>query len=167
MTFALLVTWATLTAPPLTSPAAAPDAAPVTIEAPEFRYSMKSREVVFTGNPVTLTRDDAKLTCKRLVAKNDANGKIAQATCSGDVRFVRGERVLTCDRALFTEADERIVCEGNPVLRDGATEARGTRLVYDLRADEARLEGARVTMPGAEVEARRRELEARRREQKK
>ena len=50
------------------------------------------------------------------------------------------------------------------MLRDGGAEARGTRLVYDLRADEAKLEGATITLPGAEVEQRQRELEQRRKE---
>jgi lipopolysaccharide export system protein LptA len=119
--------------------------------------------VTFTGKPVVLTRADARLTCARLVAKNDARGEIAQAVCTGDVRFVRGERLVTCEKATYEAAAARLVCEGEPVLKDGPSEARGTRLVYDLRADEARLEGAKIVLPGAEVDARQRALEERRR----
>jgi lipopolysaccharide export system protein LptA len=135
----------------------------VRVDADEVHYAFQKREVTFTGNPVVLTRADARLTCARLVAKNDARGEIAQAVCTGDVRFVRGERLVTCEKATYEAAAARLLCEGEPVLKDGPSEARGTRLVYDLRADEARLEGAKIVLPGHEVEARQRALEERRR----
>jgi lipopolysaccharide export system protein LptA len=140
---------------------------PVRVAADEVKYAFEKREVVFTGSPVTLTRDDATLTCRRLVARNDAEGQIASATCVGDVRFARGERVVTCEKATFDNADDRLVCEGNPVLRQGGTEARGTRLVYDLRNEQVQFAGAPgkptvVVVPGEEAERIRREAEARR-----
>lgn len=143
------------------------DARPVRVVASEVLYAFQKREVTFSGTaakPVTLTRDDATLTCRKLVARTDASGQIVTAACSGDVRFARGARVVTCDRAVFETALDRVTCEGSPVLRDAGAEARGTRLVYELRTDEAKLEGAQVTLPGDEVEARRKEIEARRRE---
>lgn len=141
------------------------DARPVRVEAAEVLYAFQRREVTFSGTaakPVSLTRDGAILTCRRLEARLDEGGQIVTAACSGDVRLERGSRVVTCDRAVFETALDRVTCEGNPVLRDAGTEARGARLVYELRTDEAKLEGARVTLPAGEVEARRKELEARR-----
>jgi lipopolysaccharide export system protein LptA len=171
MTFASLLALAVLAGPPEKAAPVRAGEGPVRVAADEVHYAFQKREVVFTGNPVTLTRDDATLTCRRLVAKNDAAGQIARATCVGEVRFTRGARVVTCERATFDNADDRLVCEGNPVLRDGGSEARATRLVYDLRSDEARLEGApgaptKITVPGDEAERIRREVEARRKEKK-
>ena len=141
------------------------------MDAAEVRYAFQRREVVFTGKPVTLTREDARLTCARLVAKNDEAGEIATATCEGDVRFLRGERVVTCTRATYDNAAARVTCEGEAVLRDRGSEARGTRLVYELRTDEVKLEGGegpvKITLPGEEVDARRRELEQRRKERRR
>ncbi|HEY6003754.1 MAG TPA: LptA/OstA family protein [Anaeromyxobacter sp.] len=139
--------------------------APVRVDADEVHYAFQKREVTFTGKdakPVVLTRDDATLTCKRLVAKTDDAGQIVTAACAGDVRLTRGARVVTCDHATFEAALDRVTCEGNPVLRDGGSEVKATRLVYELRSDEAKAEGARITLPGEEVERRRRELEERR-----
>lgn len=171
MTLAGLVLLSVLAAPTAKPPPVRAGEGPVRVAADEVHYAFQRREVVFTGSPVTLTRDDATLTCRRLVATNDAAGQIAKATCVGDVRFARGERVVTCERATFDNASDRLVCEGNPVLRQGATEARATRLVYDLRSDEARLEGApgaptRIVVPGEEAERIRRDAEARRKEAK-
>jgi len=151
----------------LAGPGAPARAAPVRVDADEVHYAFQKREVTFTAKdakPVTMTRDDAILTCRRLVAKTDDAGQIVSAACAGDVRFTRGARVVTCARATFEAAAERVICEGAPVLRDGGTEARGTRLVYELQSDEAKLEGAQITLPGDEVEERRKELEQRRKE---
>lgn len=151
------------------SPAAAPAGAaalahgPVRVDADQAQYAFQRREVTFTGKkPVVLTRDDATLSCRRIVAKTDEAGQIVSASCTGDVRFVRGQRTVTCDEATFEEAAERVVCTGSCVLRDAGSEARGTRLVYDLKADAANLENATITLPGAEIEQRRREVEEKR-----
>lgn len=153
-----------------TPAAEASRAAPVRVDADEVHYAFQKHEVTFTGKgakPVTLTRDDATLTCRRLVAKTDEAGQITTAHCAGDVRFTRGTRVVTCDHATFEAAVDRVICEGDPVLRDGAAEVRATRLVYELRSDEAKAEGAKITLPGEEVEQRRKELERRRGEAKR
>jgi lipopolysaccharide export system protein LptA len=164
MSVALLLALA-LAAPGARSALAAEGArrSPVRVDADEVQYAFQKHEVTFTGKkPVVLTRDDATLTCRRIVAKTDEGGQIVSATCTGDVRFARGARVVTCDHAVFEEAAETVVCNGNPVLlKDAGSEARGARLVYDLKADEAKLEQAQITLPGDELERRRTEEQQR------
>ena len=108
---------------------------------------------------MTLTREDAVLTCRKLVAENDDQGRIRQAVCSGDVKLTRGTRVVTCETATFEEKAARVTCAGNPVLRDGESVMRGDVLVYDLAGDQATLSGAKgviVPPPGAELGPRKR-----------
>jgi lipopolysaccharide export system protein LptA len=109
---------------------------------------------------VKLTREDATLTCRRLVAENDEAGRIRRAVCTGDVRLVRGSRVVTCETATYEEKTSRVTCAGNPVLRDGDNVMRGDELVYDLAADQATLSGARGTIvpkPGQDLVPRRKQ----------
>ena len=138
--------------------AAAPASPPVTVDAAEVEYLYKERKVVFTGKPfVTLSREDARLTCRKLVAENDAEGRIRKATCTGDVKLVRGTRTVTCETATYEEAGSRLTCTGDPVLRDGESVMRGDVLVYDLAADRATLSGAKGTIvppPGAQLPPR-------------
>lgn len=144
--------------------------APVRVDADEVHYAFKKREMTFTGTaakPVVMTRDDARLSCRKLVARTDEAGQIVSAACTGDVRLVRGPRLVTCERATFEAGAERVVCEGNPVLREAGSEVRAERLVYELATDEAKAEGARITLPGDEVEERRRALDERRKEQRR
>lgn len=156
----------------LAGPAAAAEPRPpVRVDAAEVHYAFQKREVIFSGSPVTLTREDAVLTCSRLVAKNDEAGQIETAVCQGDVKLVRGDRVVTCDTATYENAAARVTCQGNTVLKDRGSEGRGEKLVYELRADEVKLEGkdgapVRITVPGSQVDTQRQELEQRRRERK-
>ncbi len=128
-------------APP---PAASP---PVEVVAEEVQYLYREGKVVFTGKPlVTLTREDATLTCRKLVAENDAAGKIRKATCTGDVKLTRGTRVVPCETATYEERNARVTCTGNPVLRDGESVMRGDVLAYDLADDRATLTSAKGTI---------------------
>jgi lipopolysaccharide export system protein LptA len=140
---------------------------PVRVDAENVVYAFQKREVTFTGKdgkPVVMTRDDARLACQRLVAKTDDAGQIVGAICSGDVRLTRGTKVVTCDRATYDGPASRVVCEGNPVLREGGSEAHGTRLVYELETDQANLEGATITLPGEEIDQRQKALEQKRKQ---
>lgn len=123
---------------------------PVRVDADEVRFNWSTRQVKVVGKPlVTLTHDDAVLTCRVLTGENDAQGRLKVATCEGDVRLVRQTRTVTCDRATYDRAASLVVCRGNPLLKDGATEIRGEKLSWDLAADEVRLEGdVRGTVPG-------------------
>jgi lipopolysaccharide export system protein LptA len=140
------------TASPLATVAARP--VPTHVDADLIRYNWSTRKVTMVGKPfVTLTREDLVLTCRRLVGDNDAAGQLARATCEGDVKLVRGTRVVTCERAQYDRDAARIVCEGSPMLRDGETEARGKKLTYLLIPDEVVLEEAvQATVPAAQIE---------------
>lgn len=120
---------------------------PIQVDADEVHYQYRDRKVLFIGKPlVRLTREDAVLTCRRLVADNDEQGKLEKAVCTGDVRLVRGTRTVTCEKATFEEKLARVVCVGNPELRDGKSVMRGEQLVYDLDEDQATLSTAKGTV---------------------
>jgi hypothetical protein len=127
---------------------------PARIEAEEIRYSWTTRQVTVVGKPwVTLTREDMTLTCRRLAGLNDEKGQLARATCEGDVKLVRGTRIVTCQKATWDRDAARVTCEGDPVLRDGASEARGRLLTWDLDADEVRLkEAVQATVPADQLD---------------
>lgn len=149
------------------SPAAAPAApVPVHVQADEVRYNDKRRETVFVGRPlVTLTRADATLQCKRLVAHNDDKGQVRHALCEGDVKLVRGERTATCATATFDNESGRVVCEGNPVLREGESVLHGEKLTYDLNED--RVEMSRVSGTVVPRQGETEQLAPKKREEKK
>ena len=125
----------------------------VTVSAQTVRYILPKHRIEYTGNPVKLTRADSTLLCKRLTAQlDDADRQIQVAVCEGDVRFDRGERTVTCDKATYEEAAARLTCEGNPVIKSGGITARGSLLVYDLDKDEVTMDTVTGDVPAAQAE---------------
>jgi len=148
-----LLAMAALTAPPGTP--ARPEAPPVRIQFEEAEYRYRERRTVMTGKPlVTLTRGDVVLVCRRLTAENDEKGKLRQATCEGDVKLTRGERVATCATAVYDEAGARITCRGSPTIREGPSELSGEELTWELDDDRITLTRGKGTLfppPGQEL----------------
>ncbi len=144
-------------APPIRAETAPPrgEPPPVHIQFDEVDYRYRERRSIMTGKPlVTLTRGDAVLTCRRLTAESDEAGKLQRATCEGDARLTQGERVVTCQTAVYESASAQVTCKGNPLLRDGRSEASGETLVYHL--DEGRVtltrgQGKLYEEPGKEL----------------
>jgi lipopolysaccharide export system protein LptA len=149
-----LLAMAAALAAPVGAPAR-PEPPPVRIQFEEAEYRYRERRTVMTGKPlVTLTREDAVLVCRRLTAENDERGKLRQATCEGDVRLTRGERVVTCASAVYEEAGARVTCRGSPTIREGPSELSGEELTWELDADRITLtrgKGTLVPPPGQEM----------------
>jgi hypothetical protein len=149
-------------------PAAAPEATKVHVDGiDEGHYVPRRHEATFTGHPVVLTREDAKLRCNRLVALFDDRNEISTATCTGDVRFVRGERTVTCKVAVFDNGAGKVTCDGEPVvITEPGSEAQGSRLVYDLATDEVTLFDAKASISGGTIDERQKQYEQRKKERK-
>lgn len=134
---------------------ARPEPPPVRIQFEEAEYRYRERRTLMTGKPfVTLTREDAVLVCRRLTAENDERGKLRVATCEGEVKLTRGERVVTCATAVYDDAGARVTCRGSPVIREGASELSGEELTWELDADRITLtrgKGTLVPQPGQEL----------------
>jgi lipopolysaccharide export system protein LptA len=150
---AALAMLAALSAPP--EPPARSGRPPVHIQADDVDYRLREGRTVMTGKPlVTLTREDAVLTCLKLVVENDAKGHFQKATCEGDVKLTKGTRVVTCTSAVYEDETARLTCRGKPTLRDGPSEMTGEELTYDLDEDRVRLTRGKGVLyePGAEGE---------------
>lgn len=154
---ALLAATGALAAPPgdAAGPAAQPAGRsstrtkppPTHVDADHIEYRYKERQTIMTGKPlVTLTREDATLVCKKLVADSEDSGDIHDAVCEGDVKLTRGERTVTCLRATYEGLSGRVVCRGDPVLRDGESIIRCDELIYELDEDKVLLKHPKGTL---------------------
>jgi lipopolysaccharide export system protein LptA len=133
------------------APAKAPGAAPppTHVENTDIEYRYKDRRIFMTGRPlVTFTREDAVLVCRKAVGENDEAGEIRRATCEGDVRLTRGERTVTCQRAVYEAASGKVTCRGEPVLREGDSVVHAELVVYELDTDRVTLTKAKGTLVG-------------------
>jgi lipopolysaccharide export system protein LptA len=127
--------------------AAEPTPPPTHVENTDIEYRYKDRRIYMTGRPlVTFTREDATLVCRKAVGENDEAGEIRRATCEGDVKLTRGERIVTCARATYEAATGKVVCRGDPVLRDGASVVHSEEVIYDLDTERVTIKHAKGTL---------------------
>jgi lipopolysaccharide export system protein LptA len=53
---------------------------------------------------------------------------------TGDILLTEGLREARCERAEYTIEAQRILCEGDAVLRDGGDRLEGDHIAFDFRA---------------------------------
>jgi lipopolysaccharide export system protein LptA len=136
-------------------PGTAPATPPTHVQAATADYDYKRRRTIMTGAPlVVLTREDATLVCKKLVADDDESGQIRHATCDGDVKLTRADRVVTCQHATYEASTGKVVCVGDPVLKDGDSVIHCEQAIYELDTDKVWLKqpkGILVQKPGQQI----------------
>lgn len=143
---------AALSAPQAAGPApAVPAGPPIHVQYDAAEYRDREHRTVMTGKPVVLTRGDAVLVCRKLTFDNDERGELQKATCEGDVKLTRGERVITCLTAVYEAAAARVVCRGDVAIQDKRSAMTAEELTYDLDENRVTLskgKGALYEEPG-------------------
>lgn len=70
-----------------------------------------------------------------------ANGDLSRIEATGDVYFVTPDQSMKGDRAVYTLGDGNVVVTGDVILTQGKSVLTGSRLVYNVRTQTARIEG--------------------------
>ena len=116
---------------------------PFSIRSDELEASegQGQRTLIFRRG-VEARQGDLLLRTARLEATYPEGAKHpSQLVALGGVEINQGDRAARCQRADYVRSEERIVCRGDAVLRDGDDELRGESIVFDLA-------GRRVTVEG-------------------
>jgi lipopolysaccharide export system protein LptA len=117
--------------------------APIDIESDSAEMDTKRNIGVFKGN-VVAKQEDITLYCNALMVHTDQETKkIREIVASGNVRIVQFERRATAQKATFYQDDNKIVLEGDAVVREGDNVIRGERVVHYLDEDKSVVEGAK------------------------
>ena len=115
--------------------------------------------VIFSGNAVATQgdrviksdqlllyykKDPAKEPAKgeKLPAKTgtDLGGDLDKIEAKGHVIITQGERIVTGDSAVFTQATQKVVMTGNAVMQEGSNIIKGNRIIVFLNEDRGIVE---------------------------
>lgn len=123
-------------------------------------YDSAGQKVTFSGN-VKVTHPDFILDSDRLEllltpsGSASPGGQGAEGVNPGAVRTIIAEskvrialpegRTATCNKATYNVENETLTMEGNPVLREGANQVRGDKMIFHLRENRNEVQG-RVTV---------------------
>lgn len=154
----------------LTVPAGAQDASkafrgfsststdPIQIEADRLEVRDEEKIAVYKGN-VRVRQGETLLKTGELrvhyigEASGAAPGSgVDRIETGGPLTVQSGNQTASGDKALFEMAKDLVTVTGNVVLTEGDNIVRGSRLVVDLKARKAKMDGGTSTRTGGRVQ---------------
>lgn len=102
--------------------------------------------VIYEGDALTLAgkvelvQGENRLRADRVTGLNQSGQSVIRAT--GDIFYVTPDATIRGDAATYDTAAGTIVVTGEVILTQGQNVATGSRLTYQVRSGDARLEGA-------------------------
>jgi len=119
---------------------------PIRIKSDGLEWDYKGHVVTFKGN-VVANQEDVTLYSDRLVIYYDeATSELTEIVAEGAVRIVQLDRRATGEKAVFHNAEKKIVLTGNPVIRQGNNVVIGEKITILMDRDWVEVERADVTI---------------------
>lgn len=116
---------------------------PIEITSDTVEGDQKQNRVTFKGN-VVAKQEEATLYANTVVVHYDAEmRKMKEIIAAGNVRIVQFDRRATCQKATFYQNENKIVLEGDAVIREGDNVVRGERVIYLVDEERSYVEGGK------------------------
>jgi len=117
--------------------------APIDITSDTVEQNNKQNIVIFKGNVVAKQEEVTVYTSVMTVYYDPETKKVKEIVATGNVKVVQLEKRATSQKATFYQNENKIVLEGDAVLREGDNVVRGERVTYFANEDRSLVEGAR------------------------
>lgn len=114
---------------------------PIHITSDTVEANQKQNRVTFKGN-VVAKQGDSTLYANTLVIYYDPNTqKLKEMVATGNVKLVHLNRRATGQRAMFYQDSNKVVLDGEAVVREGENVIRGERLIFYVDEERTVMEG--------------------------
>jgi len=115
--------------------------APIDIDSDSVEADQKKNMVIFKGNVIAKQEDVTVYTNVLTVYYDGETKKIKEIVATGNVKIVQLERRATSQKATFYQDENKIVLEGDAVVREGDNVIRGERVVHYVDEERSLVEG--------------------------
>lgn len=123
------------------------DTEPTVITSQSLSADNKAKTALFEGSVVARKGDMTFTGDRMLVYYSDekGSGAVTKIEAEGNVKLVKGERVITARSATyFTVPEEKMIFTGDPRVSDGENLITGTRMTYFLKDERSFVENSKV-----------------------
>jgi lipopolysaccharide export system protein LptA len=122
--------------------------APIDITSDTVEADQKTNRVTFKGN-VVAKQEDTTLYANTLTITYDQNTKkLKEIVAVGNVKVVQLDRRATGQKATFDQNENKVILDGEAVVREGANVVRGERITFYVDEERSVVEsgkGGRVS----------------------
>jgi len=116
---------------------------PIEITSDMVEGDQKQNRVTFKGN-VVAKQEGATLYANAIVIRYDMEMKrMKEIVATGNVRIIQEDRRATGQKVTFYHDENKIVLEGEAVIREGENVVRGERVVYLIDEERSYVEGGK------------------------
>lgn len=117
--------------------------APIDITSDTVEANQKQSSVTFKGN-VIAKQEDITLYANTLVIYYDQETKkLKQIIATGNVKVVQLERRTTSKKATFHQDENKVVLDGEAVVREGENVIRGEKITFYVDEERSVVEGGK------------------------
>ena len=117
--------------------------APIDITSDMVEADQKQNTVTFRGNVIG-KQENITLYANVLTIHYDSESKgIKMVVATGNVKIVQLERRATSQKATFHQDENKVVLEGEAVIREGENVIRGERVIYYVEEEKGVVEGGK------------------------
>jgi lipopolysaccharide export system protein LptA len=116
---------------------------PIEITSDTVEGKQKDQTVTFKGN-VVAKQQDISIHADLLVVHYDPDNKrLKRVEAIGGVRVVQMDRRATSKKAIFYQDENKVVLDGDAVIREGDNVIRGERVTYYIDEERSVIEGGK------------------------
>jgi len=116
---------------------------PIDIISDTVEANQKQNTITFKGN-VVAKQGETTLYANTLVIIYDGNTKkMKEVIATGNVKIVQLERRATSQKATFQQDENRVILNGEVVVREGENVIRGERVVFYVDEERSVVEGGK------------------------
>jgi lipopolysaccharide export system protein LptA len=117
--------------------------APIDITSDTVEADQKTNRVTFKGN-VVAKQEDTTLYANTLTITYDPNmKKLKEIVAVGNVKVVQWDRRATGQKATFDQEKNKVVLDGDAVVREGTNVIRGERIIFYVDEERSVVEGGK------------------------
>lgn len=116
---------------------------PVVVTSSTLTADNKARTALFEGNVTAKTESMTIHSDKMLVHYSDG-GNITKIDAEGNVKVLKGDRIITSAAAVYFAGEEKVVFTGQPRASEGGTVIHGTKITYYINEDRSVVENSRA-----------------------
>ncbi len=122
--------------------------APIDITSDTVEANQKTNTVVFKGNVVAKQEDTTLYANMVTVFYDEKTKKLKEIVATGNVKVVQLEKRATSQKATFDQDKNKVILDGDAVVREGANVIRGERITFYVDEERSVVEpvkGGRVS----------------------
>lgn len=118
---------------------------PITITSETLSADSKAHKAVFEGKVVAKS-DEMTMYSDKMTVLYSEQGGVNQIEALGNVRLIKGARVITSGKAQYFKPEEKVVFTEEPRITEGKTIITGSRITYLMNEDKTSVENSKVFM---------------------